>query len=101
MSISDSLFSQDSMFQGEPYSSNKSRPNENSTTPCNNYDMTWSKLSLNLNGSCNAYQYTGTICKDVLHSWHQCAVSSGDVSINTSQDVLENEIQELDNLLGY
>ena len=98
MSISDSLFS---MFQGEPYSSNKSRPNENSTTPCNNYDMTWSKLSLNLNGSCNAYQYTGTICKDVLHSWHQCAVSSGDVSINTSQDVLENEIQELDNLLGY
>ena len=100
MSISDSLFSQDSMFEGEPYSSNKSRPNENSTT-CNNYDMTWSKLSLNLNGSCNVDQYTGTICKDVLHSWHQCAVSSGDVSINTSQDVLENEIQELDNLLGY
>ena len=98
MSISDSLFS---MFQGKPYSSNN---NENSTTLCNNYDMTWSKLSLNLNGSCNVYQYTGTICKDVLHSWHQCALSNGDVSINTSttsQDVLENEIQELDNLLGY
>ena len=93
-----SLYSQGSTVKGESYSSN------NSTTSCNSYDMTWSKLFLNLNVPCNVYQYTGTICVEVLHSWHQCAVGNGDVSVNTSitsQAVLENEIQELDNLLGY
>ena len=52
---------------------------------------------------CNDYEYTGTICRNVLYKWHQCAVGSGEITINTSiasQDILESEVQELDNLLG-
>ena len=52
---------------------------------------------------CNVYEYTGTICRNVLSKWHQCAVGSGDITINTSiasQDILESEVQELENLLG-
>ena len=52
---------------------------------------------------CNDYEYTGTICRNVLSKWHQCAVGSGDITINTSiisQDILESEVQELNDLLG-
>ena len=64
--------------------------------------MTWSKLNTSSH-HCNVYEYTGTICRNVLSKWHQCAVGSGDVTINTSiisQDILESEVQKLDNLLG-
>ena len=47
--------------------------------------------------------YNGTICRNVLSKWHQCAVGSGDITINTSiasQDILESEVQELNDLLG-
>ena len=62
--------------------------------------MTWSKLNAS---SHHCIEYTGTICKNVLSKWHQCAVGSGDITINTSiisQDILESEVQELDDLLG-
>ena len=64
--------------------------------------MTWSKLNASSH-HCIVYEYTGTICKNVLSKWHQCAVGSGDITINTSiisQDILESEVQELDDLLG-
>ena len=64
--------------------------------------MTWSKLNMSSH-PCNVYEYTGTICRNVLSKWHQCAVGSGDITINTSiasQDILESEVQELENLLG-
>ena len=52
---------------------------------------------------CNNYEYTGTICRNVLSKWHQCAVGCGDITINTStvsQDILESDVQELNDLLG-
>ena len=64
--------------------------------------MTWSKLNMSSH-HCNVYEYTGSICRTVLYKWHQCAVGSGDITINNSiisQDILESEVQELDNLLG-
>ena len=64
--------------------------------------MTWSKLNMS-SRNCNDYEYTGTICRDVLSKWHQCAVGSGDITINNSiisQDILESEVQELNDLLG-
>ena len=77
--------------------------NENSSMPCSSHKMTWSKLTMNLH-ACNMYQYTGTICGNVLSKWHQCAVGSGDITINNSiisQHLLEDEIKELNDLLGY
>ena len=64
--------------------------------------MTWSKLNMS-SRHCNVYEYTGTICRNVLSKWHQCAVGSSDITINTSiasQDILEREVQELNDLLG-
>ena len=50
------------------------------------------------------YEHKGTICGNVLFKWHQCAVGSSVITINNSiisQHLLEDEIQELDTLLGY
>ena len=102
--LCDCLFSQNSMSE---HSSNAAQQstlvNENSSVLCNNNDMTWSKLTTNSH-YCNVYEYTGTICGNVLSKWHQCAVGSSDITINNSiisQHLLEDEIQELDALLGY
>ena len=64
--------------------------------------MTWSRLNTtSLN--CNNYPYIGTICRDILTTWHLCTVGDRDVYINETEHIQsqrEKDLEMLDTVLG-
>ena len=76
--------------------------NKNSST----LSLTWSRLSINITPIDCDNLYIGTICRDVLTSWHLCTVEDGELVIynNKSEETqaqYEKDLLKLDSLLGY
>ena len=65
-----------------------------------NCTITWG-TKMSSKQSCN--HYMGTICKNLLTDWHQCAISNGEIYVESNEEnhvALDQEIYELQGLLG-
>ena len=70
------------------------------TDDASNCTSTWG-IKMSNHQSC--HNYMGSICKNVLSDWHQCAIENGEVhveSIKASHVALNQEIMMLEKQLG-
>ena len=74
---------------------------------CTTLSITWSRLNINITPTdCDSNPYIGTICRDVLPTWHLCTIEDGDIVIYSNksektQIEQEKNLLQLDSILGY